>query len=154
MKNRRGLALSEVLVACLIGLLAFLGTMLYQYYGAYNAKQADTKNTASRLGCMLLENWKGTGARVSYDPLVYYQQSMEISDSDVELENKLENVCGTYHINLYGIDFYAVLSYRDTGVQNPRLISVSVAWTNDGLQWDTEKGCHYVSLSSYTEADI
>ena len=67
-KNRNsGLTLIEVMIAMVIIMIIGIGVASYMYACAWNAKRADVRITAKRVGQLLLETWKITGHNIFND---------------------------------------------------------------------------------------
>jgi prepilin-type N-terminal cleavage/methylation domain-containing protein len=64
-----GFTLVEVMVAVSITVVVALGTLCYQYYGVKHSRASQAQITATRIGQLLLEDWKSTGGDPDYDPL-------------------------------------------------------------------------------------
>lgn len=77
-KRKFGFTFTEVVVSISIITVALLGAIPCQYYCTLDAKKADEKNTAIRIGTMILENWKASGAKIddTYNPEAYFQSSL------------------------------------------------------------------------------
>jgi prepilin-type N-terminal cleavage/methylation domain-containing protein len=70
LKNRcGGFTLVEVMVAVSITAVVALGTLCYQYHGVKHSRISQAQVTATRLGQLLLEDWKSTGGDPDYDPV-------------------------------------------------------------------------------------
>ncbi len=67
-KNNRGMTLIEVLVAVAIIIVAALGTMCYQYLCIDHVRHARAMLTATRVGQLLIEDWKSEGGSPDYNP--------------------------------------------------------------------------------------
>ena len=59
-KNRSGLTLIELMIAITVIVVGVLGAMMYRYHSALDARRADVKIGAARVGLLLLGDWKGT----------------------------------------------------------------------------------------------
>lgn len=59
-KTRSGLTLIELMIAITVVVIGILGAMMYRYHSALDARRADVKMGAARVGLLLLEEWKGT----------------------------------------------------------------------------------------------
>ena len=66
-KMRSGLTLIEVMVAMVVIVVGVLGAMMYRYHTAFDARKADLHMGATRIGLLLLEEWKGMSG-ATYDP--------------------------------------------------------------------------------------
>lgn len=64
-----GFTLIEVMIAVSIIAVVALGTLCYQYYGVKHSRVSQAQITATRIGQLLLEDWKSTGGDPDYDPL-------------------------------------------------------------------------------------
>jgi prepilin-type N-terminal cleavage/methylation domain-containing protein len=63
-----GTTLVEVIIAMAILGIAAVGALGYQYYANMQARVAHAQITATRIGLLLLEDWKSTGGSGEYDP--------------------------------------------------------------------------------------
>jgi hypothetical protein len=57
------------MVASLAVFVVVVGAMNFQYYCAMDARKADVRATAGRLGLLLLEAWKTVEGDADYDPV-------------------------------------------------------------------------------------
>jgi prepilin-type N-terminal cleavage/methylation domain-containing protein len=64
----KGFTLVEVMVAVAVTIIVALGTLSYQYYGVRHDRLALAQLAATRLGQLVLEDWKSTGGDPDYDP--------------------------------------------------------------------------------------
>jgi prepilin-type N-terminal cleavage/methylation domain-containing protein len=65
---RTGFTLIEVMVAVAVTIIVALGTLAYQYYGVKFNRIAQAQLAATRIGQLVLEDWKSTGGDPDYDP--------------------------------------------------------------------------------------
>jgi prepilin-type N-terminal cleavage/methylation domain-containing protein len=63
-----GFTLVEVMVAVAVTIIVALGTLIYQYYSIRHDRMAKAQLAATRLGQLVLEDWKSTGGDPDYDP--------------------------------------------------------------------------------------
>jgi prepilin-type N-terminal cleavage/methylation domain-containing protein len=63
-----GFTLIEVMIAVAITTIVALGTLSYQYYGVKHDRMATAQLAATRIGQLVLEDWKSTGGDPDYDP--------------------------------------------------------------------------------------
>lgn len=66
--QRRGFSLEEVMLSMAIIIIVALGTLSFQYQGVKHSRAAEAQIAASRIGQLLLEDWKSTGGASTYDP--------------------------------------------------------------------------------------
>ena len=124
---RRGFSLVSVMIAIVIILAALVGTSNFRYFSTLDAKKAAAKITASRIGLMLCENWRGIGGDETYDPTTSLGSALTITTSTGPAEPADFTLLGSYTITVNGANFYITLSWKDvsTGL---RALNVIVAW--------------------------
>ena len=61
-------ALAEIVAATAILAIGAVGALGYQYYAVGQARVAHAQITATRIGQLMLEDWKSTGGSDEYDP--------------------------------------------------------------------------------------
>ncbi len=67
-KSRRdGFTLVEVMVSVAIIVIVALGTLSFQYQSVKHSRASEAQTTATRLGQLLLEDWKSTFGDSGYD---------------------------------------------------------------------------------------
>ena len=127
-KYSKGFGLIEVMVTILILLIAVTGSLAYQYHTALNARKADLYTTASRIGNVMLETWKGLGSETTFDPVTVFSSEMNITNNNsTQPPAALAETLGSYLINETNANYYLTLSYRDASSQ-PRLLNFVIAW--------------------------
>lgn len=67
-RNEAGFTLVEVMLAVAVITIVALGTLNYQYYGIKYDRIAQAEISATRIGQLVLEDWKSTGGDTDYDP--------------------------------------------------------------------------------------
>jgi Tfp pilus assembly protein PilV len=65
---RSGLTLVEVMLASAVIIIAALGTLCYEYLCVDHVRYARAQMTATRIGQLLIEDWKSTGGDADYNP--------------------------------------------------------------------------------------
>jgi len=139
-KPNKGFTLIEVMVAALASLVVIVGVMNFQYYCALDARTADVRATATRLGQVLLEGWTAVqGEAVLYDPATQFGSAplnnlSLISDPGIP---RLTNVFKTYMIGINGVNYFVTLSYQDepdvnlSTLRRLRTLNVAIAWSRE-----------------------
>ena len=124
---RRGFSLVSVMIAIVIILAALIGTSNFRYYSTLDAKKAAAKISASRIGLMLCENWRGLGGIETYDPVTYLGSDLTITSSAGPDKPADFTLLGSYTITVNGANYYITLSWKDvsTGL---RALNIIVAW--------------------------
>ena len=124
---RRGFSLVSIMIAIAILLAALIGTSNFRYYSALDAKKAAAKITASRIGLMLCENWRGLGGTKTYDPVAYLGSDLTITTSTGPAEPNDFTLLGSYTVTVNGANFYITLSWKDVSA-GLRALNIIVAW--------------------------
>lgn len=124
---RRGFSLVSVMIAIAILLAALIGTSNFRYYSTLDAKKAAAKITASRIGLMLCENWRGLGGMETYDPAAYLGSDLTITASSGPSEPADFTLLGSYTVTVNGANFYITLSWKDVSA-GLRALNIIVAW--------------------------
>ena len=116
---------------------------------------------ASRLALLLCEDWRGIQGDLSYDPITFLGDDLEISLYETADYPEDFNLLGSYVIqldsddlqdrkNAYNINYYATLLYKDIE-PGLRALNVVIAWkqkeTNSEAIDSTDKT---YSLTLYT----
>jgi len=123
----RGVSLVSIMIAIAILLAALIGTSNFRYYSALDAQKAAAKITASRIGLMLCEDWRGLGGIETYDPAAYLGTALTITPSAGPDKPGDFTLLGSYTVTLNGAKYYITLSWKDvsTGL---RALNIIVAW--------------------------
>lgn len=129
-----GFTLIEVMITLIVALVVAIGVITYMYATAVNARLADEKANATRLGLLLLEGWKTQlGDIIDYNPktdfddetLIPFQEFADLGSS--ENPPGLSDFFKYYRIKLDGTQYFVKMSYHDDA-DNQRELNVSVAW--------------------------
>lgn len=126
-RYRRGFSLVSVMIAIAILLAALIGTSNFRYYSTLDAKRAAAKITASRIGLMLCENWRGLGGMETYDPVAYLGSDLTITASSGPSKPADFTLLGSYTVTVNGANFFITLSWKDVSA-GLRALNVIVAW--------------------------
>ncbi len=130
-KFRQGLSLVEAMVAVFIITAGIVGTFGYRYHAMLQARRATAQNTAAQIAELLCESWKGLKGTETFEPTVYFSPSLisKVSNDDdtgLVLSGDFALV-GIYSVALNGVDYYAILSWKDLSSQL-RAINITVVW--------------------------
>jgi len=137
LKSTSGFTLVEVMLAIFILVVAVLGASGYRYYAALDARKADLQTTAARTASLLCESWRGVSDPNTFDPI-------QLANSALAIETGYDGhdgpavpadftSLGIYRITIDGVNYYAVLSWKDI-LQGLRALNVIVAWNPRGSQ--------------------
>ena len=131
-QRHSGFSLVSILIAMTILIAALIGTSNFRYYSAMDARKAAAKITASRIGLMLCENWRGLGGSETYDPVAFLSSDLTITASSGPPEPSDFTLLGSYTVSVNGANFYITLSWKDV---NPglRALNIIVSWAQREL---------------------
>jgi hypothetical protein len=115
------------MIAMTILIAALIGTSNFRYYSSLDAKKAAAKITASRIGLMLCENWRGLGGIKTYDPVAFLGSSVNITASSGPAEPADFTLLGSYTVTVNNANFYITLSWKDVSA-GLRALNIIVAW--------------------------
>ena len=153
LKRFRGTSLIEAMLAILVLIIAVLGASGYRYYSSLDAKRAYMRATASRIGMLLCESWSGVKGDENFDPTVYSETALTLTEISVPDSLIPEGfvLLGAYEIQTGNVNYYAVLSYDDVSV-GLRAMNIVVTWAqrqqSESSVADADK---LFSLTTYTE---
>jgi hypothetical protein len=136
----------EVMVAVAVIVIAALGTLCYEYLCVDHVRIARAQLAATRIGQLLLEDWKSTGGSLEYDAEV------------LGIGFDPDTPWGDYKTAVDGLPLFVVLSHDDVdwdpiaGV-TLRRIDVSVRWRKDFCYGVPDDDDPAVNLSTYVRLD-
>jgi prepilin-type N-terminal cleavage/methylation domain-containing protein len=147
--HNRGFTLPEVMVAVAITIVTALGTLCYQYQGVKHSRIAQAQIIATRLGQLLLEDWKSTGGCPAYDPTIlnlgFVTTTCPESDG--------------YRITLDNQSFYMQLTQSDidqdtVGGVKLRQIRTTIKWRKDYTRGAVVADDPEIVLTTYVRCDL
>lgn len=164
-KNRNsGLTLIEVMISMLVIMIIVIGALSYMYACVWNARRADVRITATRVGQLLLETWKLTGHYytdefgdlkwawnvIDFDPTdTNFNLSLpyNFSGSSVTFNQEpIGDELGDYTATIDGEIYFVTLSYRD---DNPYMLNARVAWSGGTGSGNISGNNQWVDVTSY-----
>ena len=121
--SRSGFTLAEVVLTILIMAIVSLGVIHFQFYAIKSAKLARTKISATRLGSLILENWKTQGGSEQYDP----------TKLNVGINRQGEN---QYSFTVDDVPLYLDLKVQDIDTNHKtevtlRQLELTIQWQSD-----------------------
>jgi hypothetical protein len=147
--SRRAMTIVEVMVAVTFVIIAALGTLCYEYLCVDHVRIARAEMTATRLGQLLIEDWKSTGGDSDYNP--------EDLNMGFELPDGLPTNCVTvvdglpFHISMTqeavpgGSDEFAGIKLSE--------LNVVVSWKKNFGNGAIEDDDPRVILATYVRQD-
>ena len=145
---RTGLSLIEVMLAIVITSVIALGTLGYQYLSIKHSRASDAQFLATRIGQLLLEDWKSVGGDDDYDP-----ESLQLGFDSPEPDE-----FGDYTIDLGNIQFFIQMQFNDVEHDDAaditlRQISVTVRWRRDYTRGALTSADPVLNLTTYVRRD-
>ena len=146
--TRKGTTLIEVMLAVAIIVIASLGTLCYEYLCVHHIRFARAQLAATRIGQLLLEDWKSTGGSSDYNP----------EDLSMGFGASPGDMWGDYITVIDGLPYFIALSQNnvDTDVfagVTLRRIDVSVRWRRDLSYGSPNNDDPAVNLTTYVRQD-
>jgi Tfp pilus assembly protein PilV len=118
------------MVSVAIIIIVALGTLSFQYYSVKDSRSSTAQVTATRLGQLLLEDWKSTGGDPDYDATTLGLGFLEPTPP----------AAGCYKITLDNQTFYIQMAQQLVPIDNNpdpvagvtlQKLSVTVSWRKD-----------------------
>ena len=146
---RKGVTLTEALVAMLILSVVVLGTFSFQYHSTHEASRAQVTIDSIRTALVLLETWKGTGGTIDFDPVEHITAVPFLETAVGPASPDGMQHVGSYMTRLDTGRCYATLSYADATVDEPAMLHVFVDGIPPGEQWNQQTVGSHVTLTAY-----
>ncbi|MBN2020488.1 MAG: hypothetical protein JW749_09710 [Sedimentisphaerales bacterium] len=144
----RGFTIVEAMVAASVTVVIAIGSLSYQYYSIKNSRISQAQITATRIGQLLIEDWKSSNADSAYDPSTLGLGFYAITTGEY----------GQYYITLENQTFYAMLIGGDVQYDpvpniTLRQINVRIRWRKDYTRGPITADDPEVSLNTYVRCD-
>ena len=132
-----GLTLVEIMISLVVILVIVVGAMKFRYSAVLDAREADARITASRLGAMLLNAWVARVGSTSYDIVAEFNPGIpiELSTSGPDVPTGFTEL-NKYHITCDNVHYYATLSHQPTSSGQAGKVTITLNWFNDYGLWD------------------
>jgi type II secretory pathway pseudopilin PulG len=126
--RQRGLTLIEACLAMAMIAIVAIGALSYQYFGIRHLRIAQADLAATRIGQLVLENWKGTGGVNS--------ANYDLTTLGLGFQRPTSPTAGNYYITVDGTTYYVWLAYEDKITDSDsgitlRQISATLRWPNN-----------------------
>jgi len=144
--SNKGVTLIEALIAAVVVSILALGGLAYQYLGAAHFHVAHAELTATRVGQLLIEDWKGSGA-----PDI---DNYDATTLGVGFEKPIDGDNSYYTITVDGLKMHLWLDFENIDVDDfagvtLRQISVKIQWRKDFSSADLETDDPSIILTTY-----
>lgn len=122
-KFKKGVTITEAVVAGVVLVIGLLGAMSYQYHAVKQERMAWAELVAMRTGQMVIEDWKSKDGEISYTP----------ENLDDEFVEETEDV---WTISIDGLPMTITFGYNDVETNATkgitlRRLNVKVQWQRD-----------------------
>jgi Tfp pilus assembly protein PilV len=146
--TRSGFTLVEAMVAASVTVIVALGTLGYQYYSVKHSRASQAQIMATRIGQLLLEDWKSTSADDAYDPTTLGLGFLSPEPGEggqylITLENQ------TFYVQLIRSD----VAYDPVANVTLRQVNVTVQWRTDYSRGPITVDDPAISLTTYVRCD-
>jgi prepilin-type N-terminal cleavage/methylation domain-containing protein len=146
--NNRAMTLVEIMVAVAIIVVAALGTLCYEYLCVDQVHFARAQLAATRVGQLLLEDWKSTGGSPNYNP----------QDLQMGFTLPPELPAGTFMTVIDDLPLYITMDSDTVSEAGPFVgelskISVVVRWRSDFGQGALSDDDPSIVLTTYVRRD-
>jgi Tfp pilus assembly protein PilV len=149
-----GFSLIEVVLSIAMIIVVALGTLSFQYHGIKHSRSSEAQIAATRLGQLILEDWKSTGGDSDYDPAALGLGFTASTTPETE----------GYKITLDYQTFYLTKSQELATVSsgsNPdsvagvtlNQLSVTVSWRKDFGQGSISSSDHTLTFTTFVRRD-
>jgi len=143
-----GFTIVEVMAAVAITIVVALGTLCYQYYSVKHSRAAQAQTTGTRIGQLILEDWKSTGGDPDYDSeelgLGFIPtDSGEFGSSLISLDNQ------TFFANLQRSE----IAHDDVAGVTLLELAVTIRWRLDYIRGPISVDDPTVVLTTYARRD-
>lgn len=131
LKSADGFTLVEIMTTIVILSVVIIGASGYRYYAALDARKAAMQATASRIGVLLCESWRGVKGTTTYNPVTQFSTVLAISQNPSfyvsGYKDESFTLLGIYTVSINDTDYCAILSWKDiaTGL---RALNVVIVW--------------------------
>jgi Tfp pilus assembly protein PilV len=152
-RKSAGLTLVEIMIAMVIILVVIVGAMKFRYSAVMDAREADSRITASRLGAMLLNAWVARVGSTSYDIVAEFNPGIPIvlstSGPDVPADFTELN---KYHIICDNVNYYATLSHQPTSSGQAGKLTITLNWQNDYGLWSESAVKQSINMTTHVRS--
>lgn len=144
----RGMTLVEVMLAAAVIVVAALGTLCYEYLCVDHIRFARVQMAATRVGQLVIEDWKSTGGSSDYDP----------EDLAMGFRVPPGAVWGDYMTVIDDVPLYIGMSQSDVARDDfagvtLRRIDVSIRWRKNFSYGSPDNDDPAVNLTTYVRQD-
>jgi len=152
-RNNHGVTLVEILISITLIVIVVIGSMSFRYHAVMDAREADARITAARVGSMLLNAWAARIGDVSFDPVAEFNPGipMAISASGPAVPTGFTEL-DKYHILCDDVNYYSTLSYQDTSSGQAGVLTITISWLNDYREWDESAVKQSIDMTTYVRS--
>jgi hypothetical protein len=152
-RKSAGLTLVEILIAMTLIILVVIGSMSFRYRAVMDAREADARITAARVGSMLLNAWVARIGSASFDPVAEFNPGIPIlvSTSGPAVPTGFIEL-NKYHIICDDVNYYSTLSHKPTSSGQAGALTITINWLNDYRVWSESAAKQSVELTTFVRS--
>ena len=152
-RKSAGLTLVEILISITLILVVVIGSMSFRYRAVLDAREADARITAARVGSMLLNAWVARIGSDTFDPVEEFNPGIPITVSASGTEGPTGFIeLDKYHILCDDVNYYATLSHKATSSGQAGVVTITINWLNDYRQWDESAVKQSIDMTTYVRS--
>jgi prepilin-type N-terminal cleavage/methylation domain-containing protein len=148
-KTHKGFTLTEVALAIAVIVIAALGSLCYEYLTIDHVRIARAEMTATRVGQLLIEDWKSTGGQPDYTP-----EDLNMGFAlppDAEAGQFMTTIDGRHYFITMDSDQKESDDFAGTIL---RELDITVQWKHDFSSGTPTNKDPAVVLSTYVRPDL
>lgn len=152
-RKSAGLTLVEILISITLIVIVVIGSMSFRYRAVMDAREADARITAARVGSMLLNAWVARIGSDSFDLVAEFNPGIPIavSASGPAVPAGFTEL-NKYHIICDDVNYYATLSHKATTSGQAGVLTISINWLNDYSLWSESATKQSIDMTTYVRS--
>ena len=152
-RKSAGLTLVEIMISLVIILVVVVGAMGFRYSAVMDAREADARITAARVGSMLLDAWVSRIGDTAFDPVAEFNPGIPIavSASGPDVASGFTEL-NKYHIICDDVNYYATLSHKPTSSGQAGELTITLNWFNDYGLWSDSAVKQSIDMTTYVRS--
>jgi type II secretory pathway pseudopilin PulG len=152
-RNTAGLTLVEIMISLALILIIVVGAMNFRYSAVMDAREADARITAARVGSMLLSAWVSRIGSPSFDPVAEFNPGIPItvSASGPAVPAGFTEL-NKYHIICDDVNYYATLSHKPTISGHVGEVTITLSWFNNYGVWSETAVKQSINMTTFVRS--
>ncbi len=148
-----GLTLVEIMISLALILIIVVGAMSFRYSAVMDAREADARITAARVGSMLLSAWVSRIGSPSFDPVAEFNPGIPIAVSTSGPAGASGfTELNKYHIICDDVNYYATLSHKPTISGHVGEVTITLNWFNNYGVWSDSAVKQSIDMTTFVRS--